>query len=295
MLPVLVTGATGNTGRLVAAGLRQLGVEVREGSRRGHPAFQWYDQSTWRRVLDGVGAVYIATPITAWVRKGEQSPPVGFAADAVEEFVEVAVTQGVQRLVLLAGRSARAEPVNEFMVDLERPVRQSDVEWTVLSPSVFSQSFALSPVREGIAAGHVDYIAVSDEVPIDFTDVTDIAEAAVRVLTTPGHGGMTYELSGPRALTEREAIAIISRTLGREITSRRIDLQQALQSGSGAGGLTEDSMALIDMAIRGRATSAYSLPSNGIQQLLDREPRSFEEFVRQAAASGVWTSTTEIT
>ncbi|WP_043681165.1 hypothetical protein [Nocardia vulneris] len=284
---VLVTGATGNTGSRVAAGLRQLGVPVRAGSRGGSTPFDWYEPASWPAALDGVDAVYLATPMTFGVRAGETARPVGFAADAVADFVTTAVAHGVTRLVLLAGRSARAEPVNPFMVELERPVRESGVEWTVLSPSVFAQNFRTGPLRDGIIAGRVEFVAVSDQVVVDFVDVTDIADAAVRVLTTAGHGGRTYELSGPRALSEQDAVAVIGRTLDRAIVAHRIDLDEALAANRAAG-FTDDSITLMDLAVRGRASRAYSVPFDGIQHLLGRAPRSFEEFARAAAASGVW-------
>lgn len=47
--------------------------------------------------------------------------------------------------------------------------------------------------------------------PEPFVDVEDVADVAAVLLTEPGHGGRTYELSGPRAMTWAEAVEQIAR------------------------------------------------------------------------------------
>ncbi|WP_228000610.1 NmrA family NAD(P)-binding protein [Nocardia australiensis] len=285
---VLVTGATGKTGSRVAAGLRQRGSTVRAASRAAEPPFDWGDRSTWAAALTDVDAVYLATPITAQVRAGEQGE-VGFGAAAVAEFVELAVSRGVRRLVLLSGRSARAQPVHPHMVALEQPVRNSGVEWTILSPGVFHQNFLTGPLRDGIMAGRVERVEADLDPVLDFTDVTDIADVAVEVLTTPGHGGAVYELSGPRALSHREAVGIIGRTLGRDISYERITLDEWVVRARERG-LGNESIEFLTVSVRGHAGGAYSTPFDGIQRVLGRAPRSFESFVREAVATGAWAS-----
>ena len=50
-----------------------------------------------------------------------------------------------------------------------------------------------------------------------FVDAEDIADAAVTALTEDGHVGRLYELTGPRLLTFREAIAEVAKATGRDI------------------------------------------------------------------------------
>ena len=93
--PTLVLGGTGKTGRRVMQRLAARGLPARIGSRSGAPPFEWEDTSTWAPVLRGVGSVYVA-----------YSPDLALpgAVDAVGSFAELAVSTGVPRLVLLAGR-----------------------------------------------------------------------------------------------------------------------------------------------------------------------------------------------
>ncbi|WP_036494082.1 NAD(P)H-binding protein [Nocardia sp. BMG111209] len=274
---VLVTGATGNTGSRVVAGLRQHGIDARAAGRSGPVRFDWNDPLTWPDALTGVDAVYLATPMT-----GE-----GFGAAAVADFVRFATARGVERLVLLAGRSARADPPSPYMNALEEPVRAGGAEWTILSPGVFQQNFRAPAWQAGIRAGAVERVEAAPDVPVDFIDVADIAEVAVRVLTSAGHGGATYELSGPRVLSFREAITIIATTLGRPITYHAVPLSDWLEQARERG-LSERAIDFVTVNQLGQAGGAYSVPHPGVRQILGREPAPFERFVREAAVSGVW-------
>ncbi|MCX4098187.1 NmrA family NAD(P)-binding protein [Nocardia sp. alder85J] len=274
---VLVTGATGNTGSRVVAGLRQRGIEVRAASRSGAVRFDWDEPDTWAAAVTGVDAMYLATPMTN----------AGFGAAAVGDFVEYAVAQGVRRIVLLAGRSARACPSSPYMRALEEPVRASGVEWTVLSPGVFQQNFLTEGWRAGIRTGAVERVEAVPDVPVDFIDVADIAEVAVRVFTGAGHGGATYELSGPRALSFREAVGLIARTLDRPVTYRRIDLADWLADAR-ARELPDIQVDFMTVNQLGQAGGAYSVLHTGVQEVLGRAPSPFERFVREAAATGEW-------
>jgi uncharacterized protein YbjT (DUF2867 family) len=60
------------------------------------------------------------------------------AADRIRTLAELAVGNGVRRLVLLSGRG---EPEAQRC---EQPVRDSGAEWTILHASWFTQNFSES-------------------------------------------------------------------------------------------------------------------------------------------------------
>ena len=91
----LALGGTGKTGRPVAERLIAHGVPTRIASRSGTPAFDRDDPSTRGALLNGFTAAYISHA---------QNPAIPGATDAMRSFVELAVEQVVQRLVLLSGR-----------------------------------------------------------------------------------------------------------------------------------------------------------------------------------------------
>ena len=46
----------------MVARLEARGLEVRRGSRRASPAFDWLDDASWLAALEGVDAIYLAYP-----------------------------------------------------------------------------------------------------------------------------------------------------------------------------------------------------------------------------------------
>jgi len=123
----LVLGGTGKTGRRVVDRLTSRGVATRVASRSADPSFDWNDQSTWDAALDGVTAAYVS-----------YAPDLAIpgATDAIRDFVEKAVEQGVQRLVLLSGRGEEEAQL------CERIVQEAGIEWTVVRASWFNQNFS---------------------------------------------------------------------------------------------------------------------------------------------------------
>jgi uncharacterized protein YbjT (DUF2867 family) len=268
--PILVLGATGKTGRRVAARLAERGIPVRAGSRSAFPAFDWDDRDTWAAALDGVAAVYVSYfPDVA----------VPGAADTVGAFAAQAAAAGVQRIVLLSGRGeAEAERA-------ERLVQAAGAEWTILRATWFAQNFSESFMAEGVAAGELALPA--DGVREPFVDVEDIADVAVAALTAPGHAGQVYELTGPRLLTFGEAVAEIAAATGRDIRYVPVPLD-AYAGALGAHGLSEVEVALITYLFSEVLDGRNERLADGVQRALGRPPRDFGDFARDTAAAGAW-------
>src|SRR6266511_557741 len=135
---ILVTGATGKTGRRLIPRLVARGRAVRAASRQpgdGRVAFDWHRPETWARALDGVGVIYLVPPELM-----EDATPV------VAPFLERAHQAGVERVVLLSslGVEFPDEPATSGRHELERLMRESGATWTLVSPGGFAQNFSES-------------------------------------------------------------------------------------------------------------------------------------------------------
>ena len=75
--PVAVIGATGKTGRRVAAGLEARRITVRRLSRTSATPFLWEEEGTWEAALEASSAAYVAFHPTVLGR-----PPTTFSARA---------------------------------------------------------------------------------------------------------------------------------------------------------------------------------------------------------------------
>jgi uncharacterized protein YbjT (DUF2867 family) len=269
-MTVVVTGASGRTGRRVAESARAAGLTVREASRA--QGFDWADRSTWADTLRGADAAYLVYPSDV----GAPDAP-----GAVGLLAREAVGLGVRRLVLLSSRGEeRARPTEEAL-------RGSGADWTVVRAAWFAQNFSEGPLVEGLRESG-ELVFPAGEVREPFIDVRDIADVVVAALTAGDrYVGQALTVSGPRLLTFGEAIGEISAVTGRELTYRAVSARQYGENLAGFGVPAEQVEFLVELfesLLDGR--NAYL--SEGVQVVLGREPRDFGEFAREAAAAGVW-------
>jgi uncharacterized protein YbjT (DUF2867 family) len=206
------------------------------------------------------------------------------AVDAIRSFTELAVRSGVRRLVLLSGRG---EPEAERC---EQLVRDSGSEWTLLRASWFSQNFSENYLLEPLLAGEIALPAGAVGEP--FVDADDIADVAVAALTEDGHAARLYELTGPRLWTFAEATAEIARVTRRDIRYVELSVEKyasALESAQVPGEFVTLLTYLFAEVLDGR----NAWVADGVTQALGRAPRDFTEYVRDAAATGVWEAARE--
>lgn len=215
--PILVTGATGNTGRPLAEALVRLGAPVRAmvrdpASRTTLPdgvqvaAADFDDAASLAAALDGAGQAYLVTP------SSEQ------AGAQQKRFADLAAAAGVRHLVVLSQLAAAEDSPVRFLryhAAVERHVRDLGIGYTFLRPNLFFQG--LLALAKPIAAEGRFFAPIGDA-PVSAVDVRDIADVAAAVLTQAGHEGATYTLTGPAAVTHAEMAAALGAALGREIT-----------------------------------------------------------------------------
>jgi uncharacterized protein YbjT (DUF2867 family) len=266
----LVIGGTGKTGRRVAERLTARGVPMRIGTPRSDPPFDWLDPSTWAAAVQGVKAAYV-TYYSDLAFKG--------AADDVRAFAEVAVANDVEHMVILSGRNEPGAVLGE------QAIQQSGADWTIVRSSFFAQDFSEYFFREDVLNGEVAFPAGDTAEP--FIDVEDIADVAAAALTDDRHRNQLYEVTGPRLLTFAEAVAEISKVIGREVRYVPISADE-FASALADSGLPPEQVSefveLFTMILDGR--SQYL--ADGVQRALGRPPRDFADFARDAAAAGAW-------
>ncbi|MEO1482606.1 MAG: NAD(P)H-binding protein [Myxococcota bacterium] len=269
----LVLGATGKTGRRIVDRLNRRGLSVRSGSRSATPPFSWSDDSQWEACLDGVRSVYIS-----------YAPDLAMpgAGDAIRSFLEVAKRAGVDHAVILSGRGeAEAQAC-------ERIVQESGLRWTVVRASWFNQNFDEGGFADLVNAGHVTLSA--GDVPEPFVDVDDIADVAVEALVDPDrHAGQVYEVTGPRLMTFRDAVAEIAEASGRPVQYTQVSHRDFL-AGLSASGAPKDVAWMMDYLFATVLDGRNAYLADGVQRALGREPRDFRDYARAVVARGGWKS-----
>jgi uncharacterized protein YbjT (DUF2867 family) len=215
--PVLVTGATGNTGRAVAENLVHRGTPVRamvraEADRGRLPAgvqpvvADFDDPASIAAALHDAGRAYLVTPSSERAEAQQR------------RFADLAVQAGVRHLVVLSQLGADEQSPVRFLryhAAVERHIRDLGIAYTFLRPNLFFQG--LLAFARMIAADGRFYAPIGDA-KVSAVDVRDIAAVAAAALTETGHDGATYTLTGPAPITHAEIAAALTSALGRDIT-----------------------------------------------------------------------------
>lgn len=270
---VAVLAGTGKSGRRLAAALRVAGHRVRAAGRRGPVRFDWDEPATWAGVVDGADALYLVAPYR------DPTP--------IAPFVDTAVAAGVRRLAVISGRGLEHFDgrFGDTMVEAERVVAATG-RGTVLRASNFAQSFTEDALGPGVRSGRLALPAKA-EVADAFVDLTDVVAVAAHVLTTPGHEGRTYELTGPASLSFGEAVDVIAAATDRDIR------YEALEPDAYAAELRADGA---DEATVEELVGLFAIMSEGhldavgddVPRLLGRPARPFREWAVEQAALGAW-------
>jgi len=224
---VLVTGATGKTGRRLLTLLDERRVPAMAASREpptGGIRFDWTDRTTWDAVLDGVSAIYLVAPMGA-----------DDAVSLMTEFIAMAIDRGVARFVLLSASSLDAG--GPAMGQVHQWLQTSCVEWAVLRPSWFMENFSEGPHRATIREERAIYSATAHG-RVPFISAHDIAAAAATALTAPVPPHADYVLTGPELLSYDEVAQRISAVIGETITHHSLTFDE-LVARHIANGLSE--------------------------------------------------------
>jgi uncharacterized protein YbjT (DUF2867 family) len=266
----LVLGGTGKTGRRVSDRLQAQGINIRIASRSASPSFDWNDSRNWEAVLDGVTAAYIS-----------YAPDLAIpgATDTIRRFVDLAVSSGVRRLVLLSGRGEQEAQA------CEQVIQATDVEWTIVRASWFMQNFSEGEFLTMVQDGTITLPA--SDIPEPFIDINDIADVVVAALTEEGHAYEVYEVTGPRLLTFTRLAQEISEAVCREVQFVQISKDDFNQAITDSGAPTDIAWLLnylFETVLDGRNARL----SDGVQRALSREPADFRDFARRIANRGCW-------
>jgi uncharacterized protein YbjT (DUF2867 family) len=275
---ILVTGATGNVGGGVLAQLVEARQAVRalarDPAKLGGRGVEVVRGDLGKpETLDAAFAG--ADKVFLMCAGGDMTALAGNGVAAAKR-------AGVKHLVFLSSTSAKEG--NETILGgwhraAEVLVEESGIAHTLLRPGAFASN-VLRWIGSIKAQGAV-FLPTGDG-KISPIDPDDIAAVAVHVLTTAGHEGKTYDLTGPEALSNAELVAKIGGAVGRPL--RFVDVSDATaREGMEKAGMPEPFIAaILQMSAQVRAGRGGTVMDT-VERLLGRKARTFDQWLERHA------------
>src|SRR5713101_6639314 len=196
--------------------------------------------------------------------------------DVQSNFIDAARKAGVRHVVKLSGIMPELHSAFRFARmhgEIEKRLEASEMAYTHLRAGEFMPAyFRQVPMIVGKGAMFLPM----EDARIASIDVGDIAEIAARVLTSSGHEGKTYPLTGPEALTMTEVA-------GKPTRYVNVPPEDARQAQLAAGMRPYLADALFELfAERRHGKEGKVWPDAAT--LLGRPPTTFDEFAGRNAA-----------
>ncbi|MFA6403029.1 MAG: NmrA family NAD(P)-binding protein [Salinivirgaceae bacterium] len=269
----LITGATGSIGRQIVKQLVEQKAEViamcRVPEKSNLPKEvrvvkgDLTEGNIDKRIFEGVETLFL------------------FPADGdIRPFLRTAKEAGVQHVVALSSLAVSAHfqrdldsYSNKYHLAVENAVREVGLKLTALRSGTFGNNLlAWSPT-----------IKMTKSVFLPFPDSAqaliheaDIAECVVALFAQPAKWGKEYELSGPKALTQREQVEKLGKALGVSLNCHRVTPEQFTSSVSQF--MSDDIIKMI-LTYWEETTLQPDTIRTGYTELTGKTGRSFEQWV----------------
>jgi NAD(P)H dehydrogenase (quinone) len=283
-MSIVITGATGQLGRLVIADLLAGGTpagEIAALVRDTDKAADLAQQGVELRVADynrpeTLGDAFQAGDRVLFISSNE----FGVRVAQHTAVVEAATKAGVALLAytgILGGPDADFSLADDHKAT-EELILASQLPYTFLRNGWYTENYTrdLAAVLE-----HNAVVGATGDGRIASAARADYAAAAAAVLTGTGHENTAYELSGDVAWTLAEYAAVLAELTGRDIVHRNVTPQElhAILTGAGLPEALAATFAEVDQAIeRGRLAATPGT----LSRLIGRPTTPFRETVATA-------------
>jgi uncharacterized protein YbjT (DUF2867 family) len=275
---ILVLGSTGNTGREVARQLIATGEIPRLLVRNRAKAAEFESNAqitegdlrnpgTLQSALDGIERTYL-------VSTGVEG------RELEKKFIDVAKESGVRHIVKISAISAE-KPTYTFAkwhAEIEKHLMESGLDWTMIRPGCFATN-ALMFWSNTIKTQSALYFPTGDG-RWPSIDSADVAAVAVKALTTSGHEGQGYTITGAESMSAAEYADTLSKVLGKAV--KFVDVPPEVASeGMLQSGMPADYVdAIIDLMAIMKAGNV-DIVTDTFERLMGRKPTSFSDWARR--------------
>ena len=227
---ILITGATGNISSGIMTQLKGSEHRLLALVRNPEKAEELKRQGVELRVGDlekpwTLGSAFAGADIV-WIL----APPGPRAPEQCSNALLAARQAGAKHVVRLSaiGATHTAPTINSRLHALsDAELVGSGIPFTILKPHYFMQNLMMA--AQSVAQQGAMYFALGDG-KMGLIDSRDISEFAAHVLTTAGHEGKTYALTGPASISRHQVAAAIGEAIGKAVKYVPVTIEAQRQS-----------------------------------------------------------------
>jgi NADH dehydrogenase len=228
-MPILVAGATGQLGGLIARRLLEQGQEVRVLVRPqsdhqalvnagGRPVLgDLKDRASLDPACQGIDAVI--TTANSAQRRGADTPQT-VDLEGNRNLIDAAKAAGVRQFIFTSALGADPSSPVPFLRakgQSETYLRESGVPFTILAPNIFMEVWMGMVIGLPLRDGRPVTLVGEGRRKHTFISMQDVAAFATVAVGHPAAIDQYLPLGGPEALSFQDAVAVFERVLGRSI------------------------------------------------------------------------------
>ena len=270
---IVVFGATGTIGKPLVAALlaKEAAVRAVTSNPKNLAALEaqgctavvadFDDLEALARACEGASKAFLVTPAHLDMRRWKAN------------VIDAAVKAGVKHMVMSTGLGASPKARLTFGIwhsESQELLKASGMDWTLIQPTYFMQNLLWQ--AESIAKGvYLDDLGG----PVSWVDARDIADVAALALTSDGHAGEAYGLTGEQALSAEDIVAHLN-----EVTTRNHPPEASRADMIVAGMNPEVADAMVELAALAPKGYLAGIETT-VQDILNRPARTLANFTAE--------------
>jgi uncharacterized protein YbjT (DUF2867 family) len=289
---ILVVGGTGSLGasvvRRLAAKGKPVAALVRDRASEKARALEQAgatlvkgdlkDPASIERAMSGVDTVICTASSTMSRQEGDSLETVD--GKGVQTLIDVAERKAVRRFIFVSfSRNVATDfPLAEYKRAAEKRLETSGLDYTILLPSYFPETWLSPAVGFDVAGGKVR-IYGDGRAKGSYISREDVAAAVVACADNPAVKRQAIPIGGPRAYSQLEAVELVERATGRKLQREHMSSAEIKAARASAGDpMTASFLGLFDALSRGDEIPTDWTRTLGVQ------PASLEDWVRRSFA-----------
>jgi uncharacterized protein YbjT (DUF2867 family) len=279
---ILITGATGTTGKEIVKQLSVAGAQVRALVRHPEKA----------SALKGPGVELVTGDLDQPETLDAALKDVACAlllpantprqVEQERHFIEAAKRVHTPHVVKYSAFGAHVSStarISQWHGQSEQYLEASGVPFTHVRPNFFMQNMLW--FASAIASQGAFYLPMQDAA-VSMVDTRDIAAVVTIVLTTPGHAGKIYTITGPEALSFHVVAEKLSTTLGKQVRYGEVSPEHFKKT-LVEGGQPEWYADALNELFQGIREGQYAVVTRVVADVAGKPPIAFDQFARDYA------------